>query len=137
MKIISVIIIGTVLAICQADEIKPKAAEKYTSYVLKTTTGETYRDYAVLSATDTTVKISHVTGVADIKLSDLTPESMKLIQPKLDELKKKAEAEKPKDETVKTTAEETAKPKQPTGYHPRLAKAALIGTPEGCAAYNR
>jgi hypothetical protein len=132
MKIISIIIIGTVLAICRADEIKPKAVEKYTSYVLKTTTGETYRDYAILSATDTTVKISHVTGAAEIKLSDLTPESLKLIQPKLDELKKIVEVEKQKEAT-----KEPEKAKPAVSDRPRLAKAALAGTKEGCEAYNR
>ncbi len=108
------------------------AEDKYTSYVLKTTSGEVYRGYAVLSATETTVKISHITGAAEIKLSDLTAESLKAIQPKLDELKKKADAEKQKAATV-----EPVKAKPVVRDHPRLAKAALAGTKEGCEAYNR
>ena len=132
MRTISVIIISTIMIIFTGH-----AEDKNTVYILHTVSGDTYKDFVIIAATDSTVKIIHTTGEAEIKISDLTPESLKAIQPKLDELKKKAEAEKPKDETVKTVTAEPAPAKRAIRDHPRLAKAALIGTKEGCEAYNR
>jgi len=73
----------------EAKEMKEKIGDLPSNYVLKTKAGEVYKDYSILSANETAIKISRLTKVAEISISDLTEESRKDIQPKLDELKKK------------------------------------------------
>ncbi len=77
------------LADTEEKEMKEKIGDLPSNYVLNTTAGEIYKDYNILSATETAIKISRRTKFAEISISDLTEESRKDIQPKLDELKKK------------------------------------------------
>ncbi len=77
------------LADAEAKDIKVKNGETSFRYVLKTKAGEVYKDYGILSATGTSIKISRLSKVVEIAISELTEESEKDIHSEIETLKRK------------------------------------------------
>ena len=77
------------LADAEEKKNKTKNGEASSCYVLKTKTGEVYKDYKIISATETTIKTSRLTKVVEILISDLTEESEKDAHSEIEALKQK------------------------------------------------